>query len=344
MLPGMASVPSSSRFTGSQRISGPAELLQAVPYLLGFHPRASLVLIGLHDAVLVVTARLDLDDADGALGHTARAMARGGSTEFVAVVYGDAPDPDPNLPLPWSAVACDVADEVRAAGCELIDTLLVAGARWWSYDCADGQCCPRSGRALPAAPSTFTTAATVAGIAVLPNRDALAAQLDPAPADERAALRPLIEQEEHEIVAAALEAGSKRHERAIKRAVFASARASDQPRWMVPTAEEVARFGVALTGTALRDAVWMAVDDDRLDGRALWRELAVRLPTPYQAAPLFLFGWQAWRHGDGALARIAAERVVAADPRYSPADMLLAALTHGMDPRQMPRLRLPRPA
>jgi hypothetical protein len=344
MLPAMASVPSSSRFSGPQRISGPAELVQAVPYLLGFHPRASLVLIGLHDAALVVTARLDLDDADDALRHTVGSLARAGSTEVVAIVFGGAPDRDPSVPLPWSAVAWDVADEVAAAGCELADALLVDGARWWSYECTDEMCCPRSGRTLPDAPSTFTTAATVAGIAVLPTRDALAAQLDPAPDEERAALLPLIEQEEHEIVAAALEAGSKRRERAAKRAVFAAARASDEPRWTPPDAEEVARFGVALSDRALRDAAWMAVDDDRLDGRALWRELAVRLPAPYQATPLFLLGWRAWRHGNGALARVAADRVLAADPQYSPADLLLAALTHGMDPRRVPRLRLPRPA
>jgi hypothetical protein len=340
----MASVPSPFRFTGPQRISGPAELVQAVPYLLGFRPHHSLVLIGLCDAMLVVTARVDLDDADSALRQTVRSMARGGSTEFVAIIYGGPPHPVPRVPLPWSAVARKVAREVAAAGCGLVDTLLASDTTWWSYDCADPRCCPRSGRDLPEAPSSFTTAATVAGIAVLPTRAAVAAQLDPAPEAERAALLPLIEQAEHEIVAAALDAGSKRHGRAVKRAVFAAARASDQPRWPVPTDEDVARFGVALSELALRDAVWMAVDDDRLDGRALWRELATRLPTPYQAAPLLLLGWRAWRHGDGALARIAAERVIAADPRYSPADLLLAALTHGVDPRQIPKLRLPRPA
>ena len=47
----------------SSRISGPAELLQAVPYLLGFHPADSLVLVGLHGGRLVVTARMDLVDA-----------------------------------------------------------------------------------------------------------------------------------------------------------------------------------------------------------------------------------------------------------------------------------------
>ena len=75
-----------------QRISGPAELLQAIPYLLGFHPRRSLVLVGLAGSQLVVTARLDLDDAADAalvLRTPCRRCARGGSTEIVGALFDD---------------------------------------------------------------------------------------------------------------------------------------------------------------------------------------------------------------------------------------------------------------
>jgi hypothetical protein len=74
----------------------------------------------------------------------------------------------------------------------------------------------------------------------------------------------------------------------------------------------------------------------------LWRELGRRLPSPYDAPALFLFGWSAWRAGDGASAGIAADRAVASDPDYSAADLLRAAISSGVDPRQMPRLRMPR--
>ncbi len=104
------------------------------------------------------------------------------------------------------------------------------------------------------------------------------------------------------------------------------------------------QFGAALSDIELRDSVWMAVDDGRLGGRPLWRELARRLPSPYDAAPLFLYGWAAWRSGDGALAGIAADRAVGSDPGYSAADLLLAALAQGVDPGRLPKLRLPRSA
>ena len=71
------------------------------------------------------------------------------------------------------------------------------------------------------------------------------------------------------------------------------------------------------------------MDEGRVDGRVLWRYLARRLPAPYDAAPLFLFGWRSYRDGDGALASMAAERALSSDPGYSAADLLLAALSQG---------------
>lgn len=99
---------------------------------------------------------------------------------------------------------------------------------------------------------------------------------------------------------------------------------------------------MALQSYAVRDARWMALDAGRLHGVELWVNLARRLPNPHDAAPLFLAGWCSWRGGNGALAGIAAERALAADPGYSAANLLLAALARGIDRRKMPRLRRPR--
>lgn len=337
------------RRAAAHRIAGPGELLQAVPYLLGFRPHESLVLIGLAHGELVVTARLDLADAEAscAVEETIATLSRGGAREIIAAVYDEGAAPcviAGRITLPWSEVVAFVADVTSTLGCDLVDVLLVAGQRWWSYLCGAPECCPPHGRELPTQPSAFATAATVAGVVALPDRATLAASLDPLPSTERAELIPAIAAAENASVAAVLDARASRHERSVKRAMFAAARASAAPRWAGIPDRGVARFGAALVEGPIRDAVWMAVDDQRLDGRALWRELARRLPSPYDAAPLFLFGWAAWRAGDGALARIAAERVVDTDPGYSPADMLLAALTHGVDPRRMPKLRLPRSA
>jgi hypothetical protein len=329
----------------AHRISGPAELLQAVPYLLGFHPSRSLVLVGLHDQLLVVTARLDLSDAAlGAIPSALHPMVRGGSTCVVGAVYDDEACPLDDDELPWTEVAEELEDEAFRAGCDVLDTMLVARERWWSYTCASPECCPPEGRPLPAEPSPFAAAATYEGVVALPDRDALEALLDPLPQPDRQRLDAAVEAAEHAAVQDTLDGHGCRYERSAKRALFAAARGSADPRWSGPPDPEAARFGVALTSSSIRDSVWMAVDDGRLDGRPLWRDLARRLPSPYDAAALFLFGWAAWRAGDGTLAGIAAERAVASDPTYSAADLLLAAVAHGVDPRRLPKLRLPRSA
>lgn len=350
----------------STRISGPGELLQAVPYLLGFHPTRSLVLVGLHDERLVVTARLDLTDAlIGGIPHAVSAMTRGGSTSFVAIIYDDEFDdadddiyyddrydyPDdlyddedePCFPAshqPSLAVMLQV--ELDRVGAQLRDTLLVADDRWWSLSCYDPDCCPIEGRPLPDAPSSFTTAATVDGVVALPSRSALEDVLAPLPDADRSALQPAIRAAEHTAVEQTLEGNARRWELSTKRAIFRAARAADQPGWSSAADSDVARFGAALAVISLRDAVWLAVDGDRLDGRPLWRDLGRRLPGPYDAPPLFLYAWASWRAGDGASAGIAAERALTSNPDYHAADLLLAAVSSGVDPRQVPKLRLPR--
>jgi hypothetical protein len=340
---------SRSRRAAVARISGPAELLQAVPYLLGFHPARSLVLVGLHDERLVVTARLDLTDALlGGVRHAVEPMTRGGSSSFVAILYADdeaAADDElgdeVEISLPeWRAIYDALRTEVRRFDAQLRDVLVVSDGRWRSLTCRDVDCCPLGGRPLPAAPSAFTTAATVDGVVALPSRAALEDVLAPLPDDERVVLEPAIAQAERVAVEQMLGGAARRWEASANRAIFRTARAAEQPGWSAPAGEVVGHFGAALMVTSLRDAVWLAVDGNRLDGRPLWRELGRRLPSPYDAPPLFLYGWASWRAGDGASAGIAAERAVASNPEYHAADLLLAAVTSGVDPKQVPRLRL----
>jgi hypothetical protein len=283
-------------------------------------------------------------------------MVRGGAREVIAAVYDDTARPSGGeVPLPGAGVAAAIDEACASAGCILGDVLLVAEQRWWSYTCASTSCCPAEGRRVPEEPSAIRAAATYAGMVALPDRDALAALLDPSPAKVRTRLEPILAEFEHEGVQAVLNGAVERTLRSIKRAIFAAARASDRigepsldhlGRRGASTLDDatVARFGVALAAFATRDPVWMAIDDGRLDGRELWRELARRLPSPYDATPLFLFGWASWRAGNGALAGIAAQRAVDSDLAYSAADLLLAARAHGGDPRRLPKLRLPRSA
>ena len=73
------------------RVRGPGDLAQAIPYLLGFHPEQSLVLVGLDRHMVTVTARFDLADVAraGLLRDSVAGMRRGGANQFVGVVFDD---------------------------------------------------------------------------------------------------------------------------------------------------------------------------------------------------------------------------------------------------------------
>src|SRR5260370_9284211 len=69
----------------------------------------------------------------------------------------------------------------------------------------------------------------------------------------------------------------------------------------------------------------------------LWIDLVRRLPADCVAPPAALLAFTAWQAGDGALASVAIERALEADPDYSMALLVADALHAGLPP-SAPRL------
>lgn len=334
------------------RVRSPGDLIDLVPYLLGFHPRSSLVLIGLHQGRVAATARADLADIAASqvqLSETIQLVVRSKADQLVAAIYDDRARIGTNgSTIPHGDTIHSLGQLADRAGLRLVDALLVARRRWRSYLCDDEQCCPSNGTPLAGDASVAAATATYAGLVARPDRSDVTALLDPFPTEQRETLEPLIAHYENLAAAATLDGHLQRYQRSLKRALFAAARDGDRALFpgqsgSVPD-EDVCRFAVALVETPIRDAVWLATERRQLDGRALWREIARRAPQPYDAAPLFLYGWVCWRDGNGVLAALAAQRALASDPGYRAAELLLGAVRHGLDPRRTPRLRLPRSA
>lgn len=333
------------------RVRGPADLVQAVPYLLGFHPVRSLVVVGLQRSQVVVTARLDLTDlaAPTVLADTVSAIVRSGVDDVVGVIFDDGAMPRPahrdaTDPLPWAGIADELTELVEHLGATIDDVVLVSGNRIWSYVCTAPECCPAEGTELEVN-WAVAASATYAGLVALPDRDSVERILEPLPDADRDRLTPLLKAAERDAIAVISRGALAREDRSVIRALFAACRAGDAPGAEPELPDErVVRFGIALQRYEVRDSLWLAVDDGRIDGRTLWRHVARRLPAPYDAAPLFLFAWCSYRKGDGALASIAARRTLGSDPDYSAADLLLAALAQALDPRRLPKLRSRRPA
>jgi hypothetical protein len=321
------------------RLSSPEEFLAAVPYLVGFHPTESLVLVGLDGIRVVVTARLDLDDCGvEELDHALTLIARSGAGCAVAAVFSDRME-DGGVDS-WSWLIEPLLDLGAWAGVQIGQALIVRGERFWFYRDAQDE---RAGHPLADDSSPAAAAAIYAGLVARPDRAALLAVLDRDSDFSSGDRQEWLRDWEARAVSAILAGAGDRHRRSVKRAIFAAARAADAALPVplaVPGRDELlCRFAVALTDTDTRDAVWIAVDQGRLDGRPLWQEMLRRVPEPYDAPALFLFGWASWRDGNGVLAMEAALRALESDPGYTAADLLVNAVHMGLDPYRTPKLR-----
>lgn len=335
-------------------LAGTGEFLETLPYLLGFRPEASVVLAGLDDDRLVVTTRIDLADAGNRAETEAdvNVLIQAGATRAILVVFAAPADPSMRSAgradgLPHARTANSFAQALLRHDVMVIDLLYVQQGRWWSYVARSAGCpCCVDGSPLPGDSATGPAAAVFAGMQAQPSRAALCAVLDPDPDAAR--------EQHHAGLRAAVDASARaiqdgrglREQRSIKRALFAAAREADStlfPRTMPDIAPAVLyRYAVGLRDITIRDALWLAVDQARLDGRGFWLALLQQVPAPYDCAPLFLFGWATWRDGNGTLAATAAERALASDPDYTAAELLLNAVRGGLDPFRTPRLHMPR--
>ena len=349
-------------------IHGCSELVTVLPYLIGHHPRESLVAVVIDGGHQVrYTFRIDLARlrtaprawqalaayiADQTAGPGAGGAVGGvdgldGGYAVVLVVYGETGEVADGLP-DWTVVSHG-AVALAETGTALADALYVASGRWWAYLCDDPECCPAEGTPLPpavaAGPRSLATAAKRAGLTAFPDRDCLLASLAPVRGRGGRRIRVLVHRAEADFVAAVVAAGDLVRWReaarvGVRQARFRACQPGRGVRWI--SDGETAALLVALTDPEVRDYCWLQVESDPDDGwLRLWRYLARRAPRHYAADPLFLLAWTAWRRGDGVLARAAVERALDDDPGHVASGMLADALARGLDPRAVPSLEAP---
>jgi hypothetical protein len=97
--------------------------------------------------------------------------------------------------------------------------------------------------------------------------------------------------------------------------------------------EEMAWLGLTLSDLRVRDDAWARMDPDFHESHErLWVDLVRHVPTEFVAAPAALLAFTAWQAGNGALASVAIERALDADPQYSMALLISDALHAGLPP------------
>jgi len=178
------------------RLASPGSVIASIPYLFGFHPDNSLVVLGVsHSAeggsFIRHGVRLDLEQVRGQERTTALELAarmRDQDADIaILVAFGPRgatgakarPDHCRKLMAAFRAQLEAAASEERVT---VVDALYSANGRWWSYMCRNNRCCPAAGTVVPAdAPAALAGAFATRGHTVYASREALDATLDPHP-------------------------------------------------------------------------------------------------------------------------------------------------------------------
>lgn len=101
----------------------------------------------------------------------------------------------------------------------------------------------------------------------------------------------------------------------------------------VLTDAELAEIATSLVDKRVRDALCNVGDsEDTAAAEALWTLLARVLPSPFRAEALTLLAFSAYLRGEGPLAGVALDAVLADDPGHRMASMLDKALQGGIRP------------
>ena len=325
------------QLSGPVRVGSPAAMLAVVPHLLGFHPSRSLVLLGIsgpRDRV-AMAFRYDLPDPPDAelttdiATHASDVLRRQEIPAAVVVGYGPA-----ELVTP---VIDQVAAALLHAGLTIREALRAEDGRYWSALCPDPACCPPDGVFYDPCSHPAAAVLSGAGLDAYPDRAALARTLEPPPGSARAvrqatarALRRIdrllaqADRDGRRPATALAEAGRAAVRQAIGR-YRSGGTITDRGR--------LAFLAVCVADLRVRDDAWARMDPEhRRRHLRLWTDVVTAAAPEFVPAPASLLAFTAWQCGEGALANVAIERALGADPAYSMALLLAQAVHAGLPP------------
>lgn len=303
---------------GPQRVraSGPEDLLSLIPYLLGFQPVESLVIVMLRDQRVVLTARIDVptqaDEFDHVAAHFTAVADRHQVEACVAAVYSQ----------DWTLAHVVLLCLAGAAELGVVTGLHCDDDRYRVL-CRDGDL--DGPYQFDRRSSVAATQAVVAGLGVLPDRDSLADRI--APGVREVTDRVVVAAEEVDLPDTRDE-----REELMGHTITRCLGVATDP---VPTPSDAdcALLGLLCLDLEVRDVAWLRMDrESAARHRTLWTEVARRTPPVLTAAPVCLAGMAAWIEGDGAFAWCCVDRALVEHPGYGLGELLHDILSAAVHP------------
>lgn len=308
----------------------------SVPYLLGFSPLSSAVLVfSSSDGQLVVTGRLDLpkvaDDLDafrwGCTVTATSAVEAGASSVHVVLYRAPGSLGEESLMETVTAALQDTGLQVEGRGC-------VENNHWTDYDCPDLS--PMDIQEW-GSETAFQWAAN--GISYVSDREHLAASVTGSPTAMAREVAEFVDG------TAGLTTRDVTRTAALRRsnedAIFEYltgdgpvGRRDDSPS--LPPTGEMARWILSLPDRRVREPLMWRLSQS-VTGSPQTVDRLARLvrncPFELVASIASVLAAHAWQTGNGALAAIAAQHALDDDPRNVLAGLVLRAVTQGVHPQ-----------
>jgi hypothetical protein len=319
----------------------PADVLAAVPCILGFHPEDSIVLLTLGDAAAGFHARVDLpspDEVPGVVDLLGDLVDRNRARRVLLVVYGD----DEAIAL---AVVKSLAGLLQSRGAALVSSIRAHDGRWFCLSGCTDRGCPADGTPYDVSSHPITARSVFDGRVTHGSRRELELSLVGGDSTAVDAVRAAADAHLVRLREAPVGSCSPTSASSSGAAGADRGRLVSEGRWVDERVRRYLREGTALShdeaarmlaGIAkieVRDVAWAQMS--RRTARRhidLWRDLLRRSPAELAAAPAALLGFAAWLSGDGALAWCAVERCQEAEPDYSLAGLLAHVLSGAVPP------------
>ena len=309
------------------------DLITAVPFLIGFHPTNSLVLIAVKDGAIGLAMRIDLpshidsDEIDLLAHHFIRDQAQ--AALLVAYMPQERSDGD--------SLLISLGAGLIRNGIEIQESLLITGGRYRSIICRDGTCCPAAGKALPAIEDSAIAAEHVVAGIPMPYGD-ISELIDSIAADSQSLSKEWISDVSGYLVDEdSPEIGPLRRD-----GVEAMLLLLDEFRiGRGPTDQSlVARVIGRMSDVQVRDYAMGVHQEDNYDlFFAMWREL-LRLSPVGSVAPIAcIVAAMAYENGDGALAQRALDRAISDNASYPLAALLRRVFNAGWPPQSFAQMR-----
>ena len=313
-------------------LTSPHDLLAAVPFLVGFHPTNSLVVIALTDQQIGMAMRIDFPqelDPDQIAALASHLLREGAdSALIVAYIPDEVADSD--------FILEPLREAIALRGVLIRECLQVHRDRWRSTICQDQECCPPEGTAMPDISTSRISAEQVAAGQLMPfaNLAELEASLDSLEVNQELLNEirkiPAIKYGSDNVIALEREGALAVNELATEFSDLG----------IVEDNKLLALVFVRLLDVQVRDfAMGLVTDQNILVLASLWRWMLRIAPPGFVAPVATLFAATSYEEGDGALAQRALDRALADDSRYPMALLLRKVFSAGWPPVQFAAMR-----